>query len=333
MVVHDKLRLELLTKLSYHFGGNDLKIISEVLTGALHNYEISQRNTDIVVYQDGLPSEIVGFLAAKAMKGLTKASLQQYRRTLTHFSNNINKDIKSVNANDIRFYFYSYEKSRNVGKSTLDDKRRILNTFYNWMVAEDIISKSPMAKIEPIQYITKEKEPLSVLELEKLRHACEDLRETALLEVLYSTMGRISEILALNKSDINFDTGKIKVFGKGQKERFVFLNAKAEIALKKYLFSRTDDNEALFVVGKKPYHRMGKGTAEKIIKNLGKKAELDKDVYPHLLRATAASHALARGMDLVEVSKILGHASTQVTLRYAKMNYDDLQHSHKKCVI
>lgn len=331
--MEEKLRLEVLTKLSVSFNSEELKIISNALMITLEKYEISQKCTDIVVYQGELPIEIKSFLVCKGIKGLAKSSLIHYKRILTHFVLNVNKDVKNITSNDIRIYFYNYEKSHNVGKSTLDDKRRVLNSFYTWMVVEEYVIKNPMARIDPIKYETKEKEPLTIMELEQIRSACKDIRSLALLETLYSTGGRISEILALNKSDINFDTGKVKVFGKGKKERFVFLNAKAKLSLKKYIFSRADDNEALFVVSKKPYHRMGKGTAEKIIKELGIKANINRDVFPHLLRSTVATHSLSRGMSIAEVSKMLGHSSTEVTLRYAKMNLDDLQHIHTKCII
>lgn len=329
----EKLKLEVLTKLSINFSSEELKIISDALMITLGNYEITQKCTDVVVYQGGIPIEVKSFLVCKGIKGLTKSSLIHYKRILTHFVLNINKDVKNITPNDIRIYFYNYEKTHNVGKSTLDDKRRVLNSFYNWMVVEEHIVKNPMTKIDPIKYETKEKEPLTTMELEKIRSVCKDIRSLALLEILYSTGCRISEILALNKTDINFETGKVKVFGKGKKERFVFLNAKAKLSLKKYIFNRVDDNEALFVVSKRPYHRMGKGSAEKIIKDLGIKANINRDVFPHLIRATSATHAISRGMSITEVSKMLGHSSTEVTLRYAKMNLDDLQYVHNKCII
>lgn len=331
--MEEKLKLEILTRLSHRFSTEDLKFISDVLIVSFTDYEIKRKTTSLIYCDENMYNEIKTFLVCKNQKGLTKETLLHYKRILMHFALNINKNVKSATANDIRLYLLNYESTYNISKSTLDDKRRVLNAFYKWMVAEDIILKNPMDKIEAIKYETKVKEPLTIYELEKIRNVCSDLRETALLEILYSTGARISEILALNKSDINFEQGRIKVYGKGRKERFVFLNAKAIIAIKKYILSRVDENEALFVISKKPYHRMGKGTAEKIIKNLGNKANIKRNVYPHLLRATAATHALSRGMSLADVQAMLGHKNPEVTMRYCKMNYDDLQYKHNKCII
>lgn len=331
--MQEKLRLDILTRLAIHFNNDQLKIIDEVLTNNLCKYEFKEICTDIAVYQDGLPNEIKQFLVCKSIKGLTESSLKHYKRILTHFANNISKDIKEVTTNDIRFYLINYEKTHNTGKSAIDDKRRILNSFFVWMMREDIITKNPMDKIDAIKCDKKVRQPLTALELEQMRSACETLREKALLELLYSTGCRVSEIISLNKSDINYDTGTLKVFGKGKKERYVFINAKAQLSIKKYIFSRNDNEEALFVQGKYPYSRLGKSTIEKEIKEIGKRAKINRNVFPHLIRHTFATHMLSHGANLSEVQILLGHESPSTTMIYAKTNMDNLHNVHKKCII
>jgi site-specific recombinase XerD len=174
---------------------------------------------------------------------------------------------------------------------------------------------------------------LTDFELEQLRNECKTDRDLAIIEMLYSTGCRVSELISLNKKDIDYTNAKVKVYGKGKKERWCFLNAKSQLALKKYIFSRTDNNEALFVSNKLPNNRLGKGSIEKQIKHLGKMANIREKVTPHTLRRSTATHLLAHGASLEEVQAILGHERSETTLLYAKLDISNLQLTHKRCVI
>lgn len=329
----ESLRITILTKLSNNFTTDQLKIIDNVITSELCRYDVTEKSTNIVPYQGGLPNEVKSFLVCKKIKGLTKSSLKHYQQVLTHFCLNINNNIKQLNANDIRLYLLSYEQTHDIGKSVLDDKRRVLNSFFTWMLREEIINVNPMLKIDVIKCDKTIREPLMDIELEQMRNASVTLREKALLEILYSTGARVSEIIALNRNDLDYTTGKVKVFGKGKKERYCFLNARAQLAIKKYLFSRLDNEDALFVTNKKPYARLGKGTIEKEIKKIGIKAEINRSVFPHLLRHTFATHMLAHDASIAEVQVLLGHESPQTTMIYAKMDLHRLQAVHQRCII
>jgi integrase/recombinase XerD len=331
--LQEKFKREVVTTLGTTLNVQELKQVDAVLTVILTRYEVTEKTTDITMYREGFPEEIKAFLISKSIKGLTKATLLHYKRTLIHFSNNVSKDIKSITSNDIKLYLLNYEHTHNTGKSTLDDKRRVLNSFFAWMVREDIIDKNPMLRIDPIKCDKKMREPLTDIELEQMRNAASTLREKALLEILYSTGARVSEITALNRNDLDYSAGRVKVFGKGKKERYCFLNARAQLAVKKYLFSRTDDKEALFTAGKEPYNRLGKGTIEKEIGNIGKRAEINRSVFPHLLRHTFATHMLAHGASIAEVQALLGHESPATTQIYAKLDLHRLHAVHQRCII
>ena len=329
----EKFKREALTILSNYLAADDLKRVDEVLTVLFTRYEITEKTTDIVVYKNEVPDEIKSFLVSKSIKGLAKSSLMHYKRTLINFASNLSKDVKDVTANDIRLYLLKYEHAHTIGKSALDDIRRVLNSFYKWMVREDIILKNPVEKVDPIKCDKKVRQPLTMLELEQMRNAAETLREKALFETLYSTGCRVSEIINLNKTDIDFNTGRVKVYGKGKKERFCFLNARSQLALRKYLFSRKDNSEALFVTDKQPYNRLGKGSIEKDIKNIAIRAGINRPVFPHLIRHTTATHMLHNGASLAEVQAILGHESPATTQIYAKLDLQNLQTIHQKCII
>ena len=331
--MQEKLKRELLNGLSDLLTNEQLQESEVMISFILTKYEVTERCTELVVYKEGIPEEIKSFLVSKSIKGLTKQTLVHYRRVLVHFANNITKDIKEVSANDIRFYLLAYEQTHNISKSALDDKRRVLNSFYKWMAREDLIVKSPMEKIDPIKCDKKIREPLTAIELEQMRNEANTVREKALLEILYSTGCRVSELIALNRKDIDFHGGRVKVFGKGKKERYCFINARAQLSVKKYLFSRLDSSEALFVAGKQPYNRLGKGTIEKEIGEIGKRAEINRNVFPHLIRHTTATHMLNHGASLAEVQMVLGHESPATTQIYAKLDLQGLQAMHQKCII
>lgn len=331
--MNEEFKRELLTMLSSILTAEELRKVDEVLIIVLSKYEVTAKSNEVIVYTGNLLPEIKMFLVSKSMKGLSKNSLLQYKLILENFAHNVNKDVKSITANDIRLYIWSYEKTHVVGKSALDDKRRILNSFFTWLVRENIIVKNPMLQIDPIKCEKKVREPLTAMELEQMRNACETLREKALLEMFYSTGCRVSELVNLNRQDIDYVNGCVKVLGKGNKERYCFLNAKAQLALKKYLFSRKDNNEALFVADKEPYNRLGKGTIEKEIGRIGERAGINRKVFPHLIRHTTATHMLNHGASLAEVQMILGHESPATTQIYAKLDLHGLQEVHRRCII
>jgi site-specific recombinase XerD len=329
----DNLKYEILRSLENKFTTDQLRTISDILDLHMNNYDIKQKETEVAVINNRLFSIIDSYIVCKKIKGFTKSSLKQYRRTLLHFAHNMTKDINNITSNDIRLYLLAYEEARNVSKSVIDDKRRILNSFYSWAIKEEIITKNPMLKIDVIKCDKRIHEPLTDFELEQLRNECKTDRDLAIIEMLYSTGCRVSELISLNKKDIDYTNAKVKVYGKGKKERWCFLNAKSQLALKKYIFSRTDNNEALFVSNKLPNNRLGKGSIEKQIKHLGKMANIREKVTPHTLRRSTATHLLAHGASLEEVQAILGHERSETTLLYAKLDISNLQLTHKRCVI
>ena len=237
------------------------------------------------------------------------------------------------NDNDVKAYLYNFQKTRNVSNRTLDSVRSILSSFFSWASAEGYLEKNIMISVKPIKYRRKQRGSLDDYELEKLRSACDTIRDEALVEFLYSTECRVSELVNVNKEDVNIKDGEVTLAGKGDKERKSYLTAHASLALQEYLKSRDDDNDALFVSKVKPHNRLKKGAIEKIIGELGVKAGIDKKVYPHLIRHTTATMGLQHGMDVTEIQKMLGHANIETTMIYAEVNQNDVKTSHKKYII
>ena len=307
-----------------------LNEILSVLDRTSAGYDVSIKSTDLIV-ADGLPDAVRLYLATKSIENLTKGSLENYYSALRRFFSTVRKPVDQVTAADVRLYLGWYMKTYNVKDSTADGKRIILNSFFEWCVDEDIIRKSPMRHVKPMRVADPERLPMSAIELEAVRNACRTLREKALVDFLYSTAARVSEVCALNIRHIDFTEHTVHIErGKGGKGRTTFLNPESEVSLKAYLASRNDDCPALFVPTRGSARHLSKKALETEINRIVSRCDLSVKVTPHVFRHTAASLALQRGMPIDQVQKWLGHAKIQTTLRYAKTLNFDVQISHQK---
>ena len=268
------------------------------------------------------------FLDVKALEGCSKATIENYKFNLNKFLLGVGKDPTEIVTQDIRKYLADYKRERGVSNTTLDNMRRVFQSFFTWMHREGYIIKDPCAAVNKIRADKIIKNPYSDEEMELMREAAKNLREKAIIEVLYSTGMRIGELEKLNKDDIDFVNGKAIVFGKGAKEREVYFNVKAQLALKKYLENRNDTNEALFVGLQSPYNRLKVSTYEKILRELGGRCGVH--CHPHRFRRTCATILLNKCMPIQEVSKVLGHAKLETTMMYCEIDQQSVATNHKK---
>lgn len=332
--MREQLKNNLLMMLDNYVSVHDLREIEIKIEIILSNYEIEKRKTEIVPYTPKLPETVEIFIVSKKIAGLSEKTLYLYLIVLTDFFRTINKDPEKITANDIRIYLYQYQKEHGVSNRTLDGRRTIICSYFNWMASEEYICKNPAINIQPIKYERRHKRAMSQLDLEKVRLACRTKREKAIVEMLYSTGCRVTELERLNISDVNFETKEVTLFGKGSKHRTSYLNAKAEVALKDYLNSRTDDNPALFVYERKPYGRLKKAGIEFMIRKMMERTSgVTTHVTPHIFRHTTATTALDRGMSIVDVSRLLGHTRVETTMEYITTNSDSVKNNHKNYVI
>lgn len=271
------------------------------------------------------------FLAAKRIEGCSEKSLKYYKSTIDTMLNQLQKNVKHIVTDDIRQYLTEYQKKKKSSRITIDNIRRILSSFFSWLEAEDHILKSPVRRIHKIKTGTNIKETYSDEDLELMRDNCVEVRDLAIIDMLASTGMRVGEMVLLNKSDIDLLERECIVFGKGNKERVVYFDARTKIHLQNYLSARNDDNPALFVSLKAPYERLKIGGIEARLRNIGKQLGLDK-VHPHKFRRTLATMAIDKGMPIEQLQKLLGHSRIDTTLQYAMVKQSNVKFAHRKYI-
>lgn len=269
------------------------------------------------------------YLATRKTEGLADSSLKSYARTLGRFSNHMRKNVADITTMDIRIYISNYFKT-GVKNTTLATHTDILRAFFSFLEDEDYIDKTPMKKIKSVKIEKRLREALTKEQFETLRTGAKTLRQKALLELLYSTGCRLEEVENMKKRDIDWQRLTIRVVGKGNKERIVYINATAQVHLKRYLMSRLDDDESVFVTQREPIKFLGKRGIQKEIKNISDQSGLGINVYPHLIRHSVATHLLNSGMSLEILQQILGHEDPSTTLIYAELDTMSVENEYRK---
>lgn len=327
---------EFVSKLDGKISDEALSTVLKELQVFASNYDINQRETHVVPYQSNIPDCYRVYMVAKKIEGMSPESMKTYNFYLTDFFEHINRPFEQVTTNDIRIYLYETQKRTGISNRTLDGKRLVINTFMDWCWKEGYIPNNPCASIKPIKFEEKPREPLSNMELEIVRDACENYRDKAMIELFYSTGCRLSEMVNLKISDIDFTSKEVHLFGKGSKHRTSYLNAKAEYMLKKYFeLERPKESisDSVFVIFRKPYNEMHKESIYARVKAIQKRSGIERSLFPHLLRHTMATDALNRGMNVAEVKEILGHEKLDTTMIYAKISHDSVKFNHKRYIV
>lgn len=273
-------------------------------------------------------------------RNLSPKTLEQYIRAMEAFVAVIDKPLTEVDTIDVDYYLRQYE-TRNVatgGKknqaSTMNNERRYLSAFFTWMRKERFITGNPVEAIEPFKEIRKPIDYFRPVQMEELREGCISVRDRAILEVFRSTGARIGEIVQINREDIDWQTGDVLICGeKGGRYRTIYLDEVARYHLRKYLDQRADDDEALFVADRKPFGRLHTSGIRNILKQISKRMDMDCRVYPHKLRKTLGMNLRNAGVDIGDVSDVLGHANTTVTKRhYAQATPETLRDIRRRSV-
>ena len=269
------------------------------------------------------------FIDAKRIEGCSEKSLNYYRNTLLLVLKSIDKNYFNIITEDLRSFLSNYKEKSDVSKTTIDNVRRIISSFFSWLENEDYISKSPCKRIHKVKTGKVVKEVYSDETIELIKQSINNKRDLAIIEVLISTGIRVGELVRLDIKDVDFENKECVVLGKGNKQRKVYFDAKTKIHLQQYLESRKDSNNALFVSLLKPYDRLEISGVEIMLRKIGKKIGVEK-IHPHKFRRTLATKAIDKGMPIEQVQHLLGHSKIDTTLEYAMVDDTNVKMSHKK---
>lgn len=332
----EKLVQEFCTYLNDYLTVDELYKVRQELFQIVSGYNIQKNSTELVAYDNQIPEELKIFLVSRSIEGLSINTLSIYKLYLENFFMRVNKPLRQISTNDIRIYLYNYQQRNNVKTSSVEQVRICINVFFQWLVNEKYIDINPCINIKPLKCDRPIKDTLTQLELEKIRLAYKNVKEKAIVETLYSTGCRVSELCDMKLSDVDFNSKEIKVYGKGKKERICYINAKCEVALKEYIKVRNTYNtesDSLFLGSRNPHNPHQKCAIEKIIKDIVARTNITKNVTPHTFRRSMATNGLATGLEIQEIQKILGHVEIATTLIYAKVNTENLKAKHKNTII
>ena len=220
------------------------------------------------------------FFAAKQIEGCSSRTIKFYKTTLETMFSQIETEVRKITTEEMREYLSEYQKRNNCSNVTIDNVRRNISSFFSWLEEEDYILKSPMKRIHKIKTKKVVKNTISDEAIEKLRDGCKTTRDKAIIDLLYSTGMRVGELVNLNIDDIDLEGRECVVYGKGDKERRVYFDAKSKVHLKEYIDSRADDNPALFVTLNAPFKRLKISGVEIRLRELGRELKVER-IHPH----------------------------------------------------
>ncbi len=323
-----KIMEDIVQQMLPYLDNAQLHKLQEVLEHSLFEYEIAGRTIET---EDDSQELINSFVYAKRIEGCSEKTLKYYRTTIEAMTEAIDKGVRHMQTDDLRAYLTGYQEQHGSSRVTIDNIRRILSSFFSWLEDEDHILKSPVRRIHKVKTATNIKETYTDEELEKMRDNCGELRDLAIVDMLASTGMRIGEMVLLNKADINFNERECVVFGKGDKERVVYFDARTKIHLQNYIDSRTDDEPALFVTLREPHTRITIGGIESRLREFGKTLKIEK-VHPHKFRRTLATMAIDKGMPIEQLQQLLGHKRIDTTLQYAMVKQSNVKQAHRKYI-
>lgn len=329
MEMKQELITDIIQQMLKHLDNAQIKQLQQVLEYTLFQYDVVEH--EHIEEREDSNDLVDAFIQAKRIEGCSEKTLKYYRTTIEAMVDSIGKGIRHIVTEDLRIYLTEYQKKKQLSRVTVDNVRRILSSFFSWLEDEDYILKSPVRRIHKVKTATNIKEAYTDEALELMRDSCTELRDLAMIDMLASTGMRVGEMVLLNRNDINFAERECVVFGKGDKERIVYFDARTKIHLQNYIDSRTDENPALFVSLKKPYERLKIGGIEVRLREMGKQLGIAK-VHPHKFRRTLATMAIDKGMPIEQLQQLLGHKRIDTTLQYAMVKQSNVKIAHKRYI-
>ena len=323
-----------------HLDPEQAEKLSNVLYLNFHNVKVEEECYELKpTGLNGNAAKLDLFIKSKLAVNRQEGTMKQYAREIWKALNFVGKEVADIKTMDLRYYYGYLREIRHLKMSTIQTRLHYLNSFWDFLVTEDLVHNNPVKKIGAIKVEKILRKPFSVDDMEAMRDHCTRIRDRAIIEFLYSTGVRISEAVALNVGDIDMERLELIVYGKGSKERKTYLTESAKHHLKKYLEERcikeqiTYDklkDRPLFVSSDKNHRRMTDNGVQDMLRTLGRRAGVEM-VHPHRFRRTIATDLLSRGMPIEQVRDFLGHEKLDTTLIYCTVRAEEVKASHRKC--
>lgn len=290
-------RNELMQSMIGVIDGEQMQKLGNAIATLFMRFKVEAKCTEVGFVDNTSENLRKRFIASLRLEGKSETTLRQYEMVIRMFFDDIQKNVDDITTNDIRYHLAMYQSVRKVSNATIDNRRRILSSFFSWLTKEEYIDKNPILRISKIK------------------------------SEVESTGCRVSEVVGLDLDNVDFRKGECIVHGKGNKDRKVYLTDVCLEYLNEYLSNRKVQSNVLFT--NRNGERWSKQSIEKIIKTIAHMAEV-KNAHPHRFRRTFATNALNRGMPVQHLQKILGHKSLDTTMIYCQVDDDLIKFEHKK---
>lgn len=337
MNIYERMKHDLILKIATalpELNKDSLCSIAQAMDEVSTRYTISEAEVHLAVLgQEEFQKVIKTYVVTKYMEGLSEDTIRNYILRLRALMISVAKPLDKVTANDVRLFLFNYQEQRGITNRTLESMRVVICSFFRWAASEGYIPANPTETLKPIKYSVTPRGSLEQIELERIRMSCLTKRETAIIEVLYSTGCRVSELTTIKLSDIDWNKHSVTLFGKGKKFRTSYINAKAEVALQAYLSTRVHQCEYLFN-NDRGGGQMNKRNVERIIRKIKNRAGfIDRKITPHTFRHTTATQALRSGMPVNDIQILLGHVNLATTMIYAHTTNEAVASGHRRCIV
>ena len=310
------------------FTQQQLSIIKANVQALADTFDMKPKGNQVVPYDYLQPEGYKAYLVIKKTEGLSDKSLKAYKFAIDHFLLSVMKPLDQIAPTDIQLYLYKKQTADGNQVSSVNNIRRYLSSFFGWLYDGHWIEENPMKQVKAVKGLKKVYEPITAEQFELMMRKAETPRDRALLAVLAGSGIRVGEACTMRLDRLDITQKKFYVHGKGNKERLCFLTPRAKCELQNYLKTRTDDSPYVFVTERSPIRNLSTGTVNHMFKKLSE--DLGFNVYPHKLRHFFADSAHEAGIDVLDISRMLGHESVDTTKIYMSVNTDDLAYKHTR---
>ena len=306
----------------------DIQRMMVIVSDVLEGFDMRERNA----WEDeGTDDLLDSFMASMQIQGRSEKTIARYRTLIRKFMEFAKAPTRRISVYHVRNWLAA-EKNRGIKDSTMEGNRQVLSSYFGWLFREGLIERNPMCNIGAIKVPKVEKETYSEVEMSKLMAACRTLREKAIISFLASTGCRVSEMVELNRNQVDLKNQEVVVHGKGNKERIVYFDSVTANLMERYLNRRKDKEDALFIgqqFTKNKPERLQAGGVRWLLNKIGKKAGV-KHVHPHKFRRTLATEMARHGMPIQTVSRLLGHEKIETTMEYVMLKKEDLKSDYRR---